>query len=72
MKFTVLPLAAFALSLAACSSSKVPPESAVAAQPPQKTVFDTQLKALQKAKDVQKTVDKQKEDMDKKLKDEGG
>jgi hypothetical protein len=77
MRFAVLPLAVLlladlALTLAACSSSKAPPESAAAAQTPQKTVFDTQLKALQKAKDVQKTVDQQKEDMDKKLKDEGG
>jgi hypothetical protein len=77
MKFAVvplavLPLAALALNLAACSSSKAPPESATAPQPQQKTVFDTQLKSLQKAKDVQKTVDQQKEDMDKKLKDEGG
>ncbi len=70
MKFAVLPLATFALSLAACSSSNAPPESAAAAQAPQKTVFDTQFKALQKAKDVQKTVDKQKEDMDKKVKEQ--
>ena len=72
MKFAMLPLAAVALTFAACSSSTPPPESAATPQPQQKTVFDTQLKSLQKAKDVQKTVDQQKEDMDKKLKDEGG
>jgi len=71
MKFAMLPLAALALNFAACSSSPPPPASA-ATTTPQKTVFDTQLKSLQKAKDVQKTVDQQKEDMDKKLKDEGG
>jgi hypothetical protein len=72
LPLAVLPLAALALNLAACSSSSAPPESAAVQQTPQKTVFDTQLKSLQKAKDVQKTVDQQKEDMDKKLKDEGG
>jgi hypothetical protein len=77
MKFAVLPpavllLAALALNLAACSSSTPPPEGAAAPQPQQTTVFDTQLKSLQKAKDVQKTVDRRKEDLDKKLKDEGG
>lgn len=62
--------------LAACSEDKPPPPTAAAAQPapaaPNKTVFDTQLKALQKAKDVQKTVDKQNADAEKKLEDAGG
>jgi hypothetical protein len=65
-------LAAVALTLAACSSSKAPPPQAQTPAPPEKTVFDTQLKALQKAKDVQKTVDQQKADADKKLQDAGG
>jgi PBP1b-binding outer membrane lipoprotein LpoB len=60
-----------AVALAACSEDKPPPKVEVA-QPPQKTVFDTQLKALQKAKDVQKTVDQQKADQDKKLEEAGG
>ncbi len=61
-----------ALVLSACSSEKAPPPQAQAPQPAGKTVFDTQLKALQKAKDVQKTVDKQQADADKKLQDDGG
>jgi hypothetical protein len=74
MKPVAICFAAGALALGACSSSKPPDESAAAQTPPpaQKTVFDTQFKALQKAKDVQKTVDQQKADMDKKLQDEGG
>jgi hypothetical protein len=36
------------------------------------TVFDAQLKALDKAKAVQGVVDKQKADADKKLDDQGG
>ena len=40
--------------------------------PATKTVIDTQLKALQKAKDVQKTVDQQKGELDKKAAEEGG
>ena len=74
MKSAALVTIGFALALAACSSSKAPAE-ADAPPPPQparKTVFDTQFKALQKAKDVQKTVDQQKADMDKKLEDTGG
>jgi len=54
--------------LAACSSEKPPPPP----QRPQPTVFDAQLKALDKAKDVQKKMDQRKVDLDKKLKDEGG
>lgn len=63
-----------ALALAACSRGKAPAETEAPPpqQPAQKTVFDTQLKALQKAKDVQKTVDEQKAEMDKKLDDAGG
>jgi hypothetical protein len=74
MKPAAVCLVALALALGACSRSKAPADDAAAAapQPAQKTVFDTQLKALQKAKDVQKTVDQQKADMDKKLQDEGG
>ncbi len=73
MKFAPFKAGACALALVACSGSKAPAENAVATPPPaQKTVYDTQFKALQRAKDVQKTVDKQKADMDQKLKDEGG
>jgi hypothetical protein len=65
---------ALALMLAACSRSKAPAESETTppASPAGKTVFDTQLKSLQKAKDVQKTVDQQKAETDKKLDDAGG
>lgn len=61
--------------LAACAQDDPPPPKA-AAQPapaaPGKTVFDTQLKALQKAKDVQKKVDQQNAEAQKKLEDAGG
>lgn len=76
MRVILFIAAAFAVALAGCSKNNasadanaVPPAQA---QPAQTTVFDTQLKALQKAKDVQKTVDQQKADMDKKLEDQGG
>jgi hypothetical protein len=62
-------LVATVLTLAACSSDEPPPPRP---QKPQPTVFDAQLKALDKAKDVQKTMDQRKVDLDKKLKDEGG
>lgn len=61
------------LALAACTHGKAPADAeATAPPPPRKTVFDTQFKALQKAKDVQKTVDKQKQDLDKQMQDQGG
>ena len=73
MRTVALVLITAVVALAACSKSKEPVDSeqALAQQPAQKTVFDTQMKALQKAKDVQKTVDQQKNDLDKQLKDTG-
>ncbi|MEP6484600.1 MAG: hypothetical protein ABJB01_09120 [Rudaea sp.] len=58
-------------ALTACSSDAPPPPKS-ADRPPQKTVIDTQLKALQKAKDVQNVVDDQKKKADKQLEDQGG
>ena len=76
MKFFPLAIATLGFALAACSGSKVPDDAAAQAapKPPQKTVFDAQFKALDKAKAVQGVVDKQKADTDKKLKEqeEGG
>ena len=73
MRFAKLTILAFVALSASCSDDKPPVEAVKAAMPPaQKTVFDTQLKALQKAKDVQLTIDKQKRDADKKLEDQGG
>ena len=71
MKFAIICLFAASALLAACSDEKPPPLDQPRA-PAQQTVFDTQLKALQKAKDVQKTVDQQKAAADKKLEDAGG
>ena len=70
--------AAVVVALAACAGKKAADDDTTATAtgpttaPAQKTVIDTQLKALQKAKDVQKTVDQQKADLDKKLEDQGG
>ena len=75
MKFIAPLTIGLALALAACSSSKPPvqAETAPAAPPPPgKTVYDAQFKALQKAKDVQKTVDEQKADLDRKVQEDGG
>jgi hypothetical protein len=75
MRFAAISIAALALTLAACSRGKTPEEDVQAAATPapaQKTVIDTQLKALQKAKDVQKTVNKQKADLDQAMQDQGG
>ena len=65
-------------ALAACAS-KSPDEEAAAqaaaqaqAAPAQKTVLDPQLKALQKAKDVQKTLEKDAKATDKAIDDSGG
>lgn len=64
------------LALGACSRSKEPAvsETTPPAQPAGKTVFDTQIKALDKAKAVQGVVDQQKVEADQKVKEqeEGG
>jgi hypothetical protein len=63
-------------TLGACSRSKEPAvsETTPPTRPAEKTVFDTQLKALDKAKAVQGVVDQQKVDADRKVKEqeEGG
>jgi len=65
-----------ASGLAACGSSEPPPPPTAAAQPaqplPNSNVFSSDIRALQKAKDVQKTVDQQKADTDKQLQDAEG
>ncbi|MFT3790815.1 MAG: hypothetical protein QM741_07005 [Rudaea sp.] len=68
---SILTLAVLCVS---CSRDTPPPASTAQTQPAerQKTVIDAQLKALDKAKAVQDTVDQQKKDMDKKLEDAGG
>ena len=71
MKLTIPFLLAGVVLLGACSAEKPPPLDQPTT-PAQKTVYDTQIKALQKAKNVQKTVDQQKADADKKLDDTGG
>lgn len=64
--------------LTACGSSEPPPSpsaeaAAQAKQPlPNSNVFSADVKALQKAKDVQKTVDEQKKAQDKAIQDAGG
>ena len=67
---------ALAFALSACSSGASSDEDAskatAQAATPQKTFIDPQLKALQKAKDVQKTVDDQKKAADKAIDDQGG
>jgi len=74
----VLLLLAGAAALAACSSgasneqASADKPAAQTANAPQKTVIDPQLKALQKAKDVQKTVDDQQQAADKAIDDQGG
>lgn len=67
------------LFLAACSS-QTPTDNTVASKPGvekpaamrQKTVFDNQLKALDKARGVQKTIDDSAKATDQAIKDSGG
>ena len=74
----VVLLLAGAAALAACSSGASNGDAATgkpaaqAASAPGKTPIDPQLKALQKAKDVQKTVDEQKAATEKAIDDQGG
>jgi hypothetical protein len=61
MQTRILSVLAAAVLSASCSGAIAPPPA------PSKTVIDSQLKAIDKAKAVQQTVDQQKIDMDKKL-----
>jgi hypothetical protein len=73
MKFAIhTTFCAAALLLDAGATEKPPPVDQKPATPAQKTVLDTQLKALQKAKDVQKTVNQQDDSTRKAVDDQGG
>lgn len=73
----ILPFALIlTLGLTACGADEPPPPKAAAAQPapplPDSNVFSSDVKALQKARDVQKTVDEQKKQQDQAIQDSGG
>jgi hypothetical protein len=73
MRAATISLLATAALCVSCSESKAPPSTAAQTPAPaQQTVIDDQLKALEKAKAVQGTVDQQKKDTDKKIEDAGG
>lgn len=76
MRIAIAALAVLTFALSACGANAPPPPQAAAAQPaqplPNSNVFSSDVKALQKAKDVQKTVDEQKKAQDKALQDAGG
>lgn len=76
MRIATISTLFFAVLSVSCSRSEPPAATVQAAQkkPTQKqpTVIDAELKALDKAKAVQGTLDQQKKDMDKKLEDSGG
>jgi len=71
MKTVNALLIGLACTLAACSEDKPPPLDQPRT-PAQKTVFDTQIKSLQKAKDVQKIVDQQQQNADQREQDTEG
>lgn len=61
--------------LSACTQSTPPPPQAAAQPPPATpapTVLDDQMRAMQKARDVQKTMDQRNSDVDQQVKDSGG
>lgn len=76
MKTALVCIAILSLGLTACGADAPPPPKAAAAQPapplPDSNVFSSDVKALQKAKDVQKTVDEQKKQQDQAIEDQGG
>lgn len=74
--FRTAALLGMLVGIAACSPKSPAVEEAAVSEraeaPRTKTVIDDQLKALEKAKAVQATVDKQKADADQAIKDAGG
>ena len=73
MKAALFVLGATCL-LTACAQEKAPPAPAAqpAAAAPAPTVIDDQLRAMQKARDVNKTMDQRSSDIDDKVKEGGG
>jgi hypothetical protein len=71
-----LVVLASACAIAGCTQSSnddaAKPAAQAQAPPAQKTFLDPQLKAIQKAKDVQKTVDDAAKATDKAVDDNGG
>ena len=67
----IAALVIVAATLGACSSPP-PPPAAAPPPPPQKTVFDSQIQAIDKAKGVEQQVQDAKAAQDKKLEDAGG
>lgn len=76
MKTATACIAVLALALSACGADAPPPPKAAAAQPapplPNSNVFSTDVKALNKAKNVQNVVNDQQKAADKALQDQGG
>lgn len=76
MKIATVALAVLALGLAACGADAPPPPKDAAAQPaqplPNSNVFKPYVQDLNKAKNVQKTVDDQKKAEDQAIQDQGG
>ena len=76
MKSATFFLLGLASALAGCGGANAPPPPTAAAQPaqplPNSNVFSSDVRALQKAKDVQKVVDQQKAATDKQLQEAEG
>ena len=76
MKTAIACIAVLALALSACGADAPPPPKAAVAQPapplPNSNVFSTDVKALNKAKNVQNVVNDQQKAADKALQDQGG
>lgn len=67
-----VPILLCLLLLAACGSRPADEHAAKAPPPAQKTVLDDQLKALQKAKGVEKQLQDEKDKTDQAIDDQGG
>jgi len=77
MKTAIVLIASLAAALAACSSDAPPPPPATSAAKPAKplpnsNIFSSDIRALNKAKNVQNVVNKQNKDLDQAVKDSGG
>lgn len=76
MRILPIALVAATLALSACGADAPPPPKTEVAQPaqplPDSNVFSSDVKALQKAKDVQNVVNEQKKAQDQAIEDSGG
>lgn len=76
MKYAIVLIAGLAAALAGCGSDAPPPPASSVAKPaqplPNSNIFSSDVRALNKAKNVQNVVNQQNKKLNQAVKDSGG